>query len=147
MPRVVSLEFLLAIIYLGLLVWIKIFHFVDVDFGAEHSALVLESDLQVENCQLPDYPPFHSSVKIFLKNPPPINCGDRQFPLTFVDSDRAIYVNASAVAELKKRNSSVHDVECFYKSIRRAFKKSHGHDASVSFSDQEVVLLQPLRLL
>lgn len=142
MPRVLSVELLLVIIYLGVLLSIKTFYYLDVDSGVdERNAFVSESVMTVEDCVLPDYDPFHPSVKEFLKNPPPINCGNSHFPLTFVDSDRAIYVNASAVAELKKHNSSVRDVKCYYKSISRAFNKSRGHDVSVKFSEDEVIKL------
>jgi hypothetical protein len=137
----VSVEILQVIIYLGVLFLIKNIYYLEVDFGDKRSAFVSESAVKVEDCSLPDYEPFHPSVKTFLKNQTPINCGNLHFPLTFVDSsDRTIYVNASAVNELKKRNSSVDDVKCYYKGISRAFNKSQGHDVSVDFSEDEVIL-------
>jgi hypothetical protein len=141
MPRCVSVESLLVIVYLGVFLSIKTVYYFEIDFGDELGAFDLGSAVNtVDDCNLPDYKPFHPSVKEFLKDPPPLNCGKWHFPLTFVDSKRAIYVNASAVAELKKYNASVQDVKCFYKSISRAFNESEGHDDTVDFSEDEVIL-------
>jgi hypothetical protein len=139
MLRCLSVELLLVIIYLALLLLIKTSYYVDVDFGVERSAFFSDSaTVRVEDCILPDYEPFHSSVKALLRNPPPLNCSKFQFALTFVDSNRAIYVNASAVNELKKQNPDVDDVKCYYKAITRTHDESK-HDDKVNISEDEVI--------
>ena len=139
MLRCVSVELLLVIIYLALLLLIKTSYYVDINFGVERSTFLFDSaTVRLEECNLPDYEPFHSSVKEFLKDPPPVNCSNIQFPLTFVDSDRTIHVNASAVNELKKQNPNITDVKCYYKAIHRIIDKSR-HDVSVNFSKDVVI--------
>jgi hypothetical protein len=128
MIRRKSVEVQLVILCLALLFLVKISYYVDVNFG-----------VRFENCNLPDYEPFHPSVKEFLKDPPPLNCSIFQFALTFVDSDRTIHVNASAVNELKKHNPNVTDVKCYYKAISRTVDESEDHDVSVDFSKDEVM--------
>jgi hypothetical protein len=140
MFRCVYVELLLVIICLALLLLIKTSYYVDVNFGVERSALSFYSTaVRFEDCKIPDYSPFHSSVKEYLKDAPPINCSNIQFPLTFVDSDRTIHVNASAVNELKKQNPNVTDVKCYYKAISRTVEESQRHDVSVNFSKDEVI--------
>jgi hypothetical protein len=141
MLRCVSAELLLVIICLALLLLIKTSYYVDINFGVERSTFFFDSaTVRLEDCNLPDYEPFHPSVKEFLKDPPPVNCSNFQFPLTFVDSDRAIFVNASAVNELKKHNPNVTDVKCYYKAINRTSNKAKGHDDDdVDLSEDEVI--------
>jgi len=91
-----------------------------------------------EDCKIPDNDAFDSSVKEYMKDAPPVNCSNIQFPLTFVDSDRTIHVNASAVNELKKQNPNITDVKCYYKAIHRIIDKSR-HDVSVNFSKDVVI--------
>jgi hypothetical protein len=128
MVRRMSVQLRLVIFCLALLLLTKICYYVNVDFG-----------VRVEDCNLPDYDPFHSSVKEYLLDAPSINCSNIQFPLTFVDSDRTIHVNASAVNELKKHNPNVTDVKCYYKAIRRTVDEDEEHDVSVDFSEDEVI--------
>jgi hypothetical protein len=143
--RRVSLKLLLLIFCLALLLLIKAIYYVDVNFGVERSALYYYSTGgRFEDCKIPDYNPFHSSVKKFLKDAPPVNCSNVQFPLTFVDSDRTIHVNAIAVNELKKHNPNVTDVKCYYKAISRTVDESEDHDVSVDFSKDEVIQINCL---
>jgi hypothetical protein len=136
----VSVKVLLVISFLALLFLIKTSYYVDVNFGVERSALSYYSTAaRFEDCKIPDYSPFHSSVKEFLRDAPPVNCSNIQFALTFVDSDRTIHVNSSAVDELKKQNPNVTDVKCYYKAINRIIDESENHDVSVDFSKDEVI--------
>jgi hypothetical protein len=128
MIRRKPVEVRLVIFCLALLFLVKISYYVDVNFG-----------VRFEDCNIPDYEPFHPSVMEYLKDPPPLNCSKFQFALTFVDSDRTIHVNASAVNELKKLNSNVTDVKCYYKAISRTVDESEDHDVSVDFSKDEVM--------
>jgi hypothetical protein len=139
--RGVSVKLLLLIFCLACLLLTKTIYYVDVNFGVERSALYYYSSTAVrfEDCKIPDYDPFHSSVKEYMKDAPPVNCSNIQFALTFVDSDRTIHVNASAVIELKKHNPNVTDVKCYYKAISRTVDESEDHDVTVDFSKDEVM--------
>jgi hypothetical protein len=140
MFRCVSVKLLLLIFCLALYLLIMTSYYVDVNFGVKRSALSYYSTaVRFEDCKIPDYNPFHSSVKKYLKDAPPVNCSNIQFSLTFVDSDRTIHVNTSAVDELKKQNPNVTDVKCYYKAISRTVNEDEEHDVSVDFSEDEVI--------
>jgi len=138
--RGVSVKLLLLIFCLACLLLIKTIYYVDVNFGVERSALYYYSTaVRFQDCKIPDYDPFHSSVKEYMKDAPSVNCSNVQFSLTFVDSDRTIHVNASAVNELKKHNPNVTDVKCYYKAISRTVDELEVHDISVEISKEEVM--------
>jgi len=92
------------------------------------------------DCRIPDYEPFDPVAVLYLKEVPPIVCGSPQLALTFMIND-TIFINETAVNELKMIEIDAEGVNCTYYNIGRAFNGSEISDDGVVFSNARVFYL------
>jgi len=116
----------------------------DIQFFNAQISLFIKNGENSEDCRIPYYEPFDPITKPYMEEESPIDCGSPQLALTFMIND-TIFINETAVNELKYSDGDVAGVKCKYYTINRAFTGSEVNDDKVSFKNPKVffrILLQ-----